>query len=159
MKILAVVGLFIGLFFLAATPVVATFNLPPTHIAIPTANIHLSVVEAPVAYDTWQVSLAGASFGQGTAYPGSNGNTVIFSHALPHLFGNLPKIKVGDKIHIFTSLDWFIYSVTSVQVVEPEDLSVLKHAGGPQLTLYTCAQENDKQRFVVHASLDSSNHP
>lgn len=159
MKTLALVGFFIGLFLLTAAPVDAAFDLPPTHIAIPTADIHLSVVEAPIAYDTWQVSFAGASFGQGTSYPGSEGNTVIFSHALPHLFGNLPSVKVGDTIHVFTTLDWFLYRVTNVQVVKPDDLSVLTYQGGRELTLYTCVGDKDEQRFIVHAALVTTQMP
>ncbi len=129
------------------------FNLPPKKIIIPSVDISLPVFTAKIAFNTWEVRKDGASFGESTAYPGNNGNTVIFSHAIPSLFGNLDQVKKGDSIHLFTDYDWLVYRVTEIKVVDPENIEVLFSDGGHTLTLYTCTGPNDEKRLVVKASL------
>ncbi len=130
-----------------------SFTEEPTRIIIPSAGINLPVQTAEIAYNTWEASRTGASYGQGSALPGTLGNTVIFGHALPGLFGTLPQVIVGDYIHVFTSDDWFAYEVTEVLVVVPEDTQVIKHRGTTELTLFTCTGRYDSHRLVIKAKL------
>lgn len=132
-----------------------SFSLP-TRIIIPSAEISLEVKSAEIAYDTWEVRLDAASFGESSALPGSHGNSVIFSHALPELFGNLPVMRVGDTINVFTEFDWFVYKVVKKDVVAPENIEVLQQVYPYQLTLFTCTGDNYSERFVVIAELQSS---
>lgn len=132
------------------------FNSPPNRIIIPSLSINLPVSTAKIAFTTWEVSLTGASFGESSILPGNIGNTVIFAHVRPGLFLNLPKIKKGDMVHVFTSKDWFTYQVKQVQIVNPEDISVLDSSSEHELTVYTCVGENWTQRFVAKAELVNS---
>jgi len=138
--------------YLLARPVFAfSFTEVPTKIIVPSANISLPVFKAKVALDTWEVRTDGASYGEFTPLPGNTGNTVIFSHALPWLFGNLPLIKKGDYIHVFTKHDWFAYKVVETLVVDPENTDVIFSGTDHELTLYTCTGNGYTQRFVVKA--------
>jgi len=128
-----------------------SFNAPPTKIIIPSVNISLPVYTAKVAFNTWEVRTDGASYGEFSTLPGNQGNTVIFSHALPYLFGNLPNIKKGDMVNVFTSKDWFAYKVTQTMVVDPENIEVIFSGQDHELTLYTCTGNNYEKRFVVKA--------
>lgn len=132
------------------------FNSPPSRIIIPSLAINLPVSTAKIAFTTWEVSLTGASFGESSILPGNVGNTVIFAHVRPGLFLDLPKIRVGDIVHVFTSKDWFTYKVKQFQVVNPEDITVLNPSSDYELTLYTCIGENWTQRFVAKAELINS---
>jgi sortase (surface protein transpeptidase) len=70
--------------FLFMTPMAvhaAYFSAPPTKIIIPALNLSLPVHTSEVIFNTWEVHLDGASFGEGTTLPGNKGNTAIFSHA------------------------------------------------------------------------------
>lgn len=129
------------------------FDSKPAQIIVPSVGISLPVYEAKVAFDTWEVRTDGASFGEGTSIPGRRGNTVIFSHAMPHLFGNLVDIKKGDKIHVFTDHDWFAYKVVKTLSVNPENVDVITPQNKHELTLYTCEGDDYAQRFIVKAEL------
>lgn len=143
--------------FLASKPAAGfEFHGHPTKIIIPSLRISLPVSTSKVTYNTWEVSNNGASFGETTSIPGIDGNTVVFAHSLPHLFGNLPKIRKGDEIHLFTNQDWFTYVVSDTYTVQPEDIKVLSKKHGYELTLYTCIGKNYQQRFVVKAKLTST---
>ena len=132
------------------------FHYYPTKIIIPSLRISLPVSTSKVNFNTWEVSHSGASFGETTAIPGIDGNTVVFAHSMPHLFGNLPKIKKGDQIHLFTNEDWFTYVVSDTYTVQPEDIKVLSKKHGYELTLYTCIGKDYQQRFVVKAKLTAT---
>lgn len=154
-----IVGICIGLGgSLVFTPVsyAHEFNQIPTKIIIPSADISLDVKSAKIEFNTWEVRLDAASFGESSNLPGNRGNTVIFSHAIPKLFGNLPQVEVNDTIHVFTDLDWFVYKITKKQVVDPENIEVLNQVYPYQLTLYTCIGDNYSQRYVITAELQSS---
>ena len=129
------------------------FDYPPNHIIIPSIDISLPVFLAKESLNTWEVRLDGASYGELTALPGRNGNTVVFSHARQGLFINLPRIRKGDLVHLFTEKDWFVYRVIQTVAVEPEDIEVIHSRGRNELTLYTCTGDNYSKRFVVKTEL------
>ncbi|PIS16008.1 hypothetical protein COT62_00635 [Candidatus Roizmanbacteria bacterium CG09_land_8_20_14_0_10_41_9] len=132
------------------------FHDHPTKIIIPTLRISLPVSTSKVTYNTWEVSHNKASFGETTAVPGMDGNTVVFAHSMPHLFGDLPKIRKGDQIYLFTDQDWFTYVVFDTYTVQPDDIKALSRKQGYELTLYTCVGKNYQQRFVVKARLTTT---
>jgi LPXTG-site transpeptidase (sortase) family protein len=132
------------------------FQETPSHVVIPSADISLKVHTAQIIFNTWEVSLDGASFGDGTALPGNRGNTAIFAHARPGLFEELPLVKKGDMIHVFTDLDWFVYRVDETYTVAPERVDILESRNRYEITLYTCVGENYSERFIVKATLLSN---
>jgi LPXTG-site transpeptidase (sortase) family protein len=155
MKKLIVVLLILVLFVLPVS-VSATMDETPTKIIIPSLNLSLPVHKAKIIFNTWEVHLDGASFGDGTTLPGNLGNMVIFSHARIGLFSNLPTIKKGALIHVFTKDDWFTYQVIDTFIVSPDRVDVLDSKNQYELTLYTCTGSNYSQRFIVKAKILSN---
>jgi LPXTG-site transpeptidase (sortase) family protein len=148
------IAIIIWFFLLAKASLAKNFTLPPEKIIIPSLHINLPIIKVKIIEnETWEVSYQYVSYGESTALPGNKGNTVIFAHALPHLFYHLPKIKKGDLIHIFTKNDWFIYKVTEMLIVDPNNISVLTETQNNQLILYTCTGKDWQQRFLVKAQL------
>lgn len=156
-KFLFAITVFLTILFFDPSKTFAfEFTQEPQQIVIPSVDISLPVYLAKIQYNTWEVRTDGASFGEGSSLPGKNGNTVIFSHALPKLFGPLTKVKTGDAIHIFTTTDWFVFRVNEILEVNPEDTFVIFQSKGRQLTLYTCTGKQYEKRHVIRASLLAS---
>lgn len=125
----------------------------PTKIIIPSISLSLPVETMPIVNDTWKVSTLSASFGATTANPGEAGNTVIFSHALPHLFKNLPFVRKGDIVHVLTDKKWFSYKIRETFTVPEDNTSILQSNQANELTLYTCTGKTFEKRFVAKADL------
>ncbi len=143
--------------FLVKSRVLASeFTQEPSWVILPSVGIDLPVKTAIINYDTWEVSLDSASYGDTTTIPGNSGNTVIFAHDLDPLFSQLPNVVEGDYIHVFTEKDWFVYKITETTIVSPEDIHILKPKGHYEITLYTCTGENYSKRFIVKGQLASS---
>ena len=131
-------------------------DLSPQKIIIPSLNIDLAVVEAPIVDGFWQTSTQSASFGLGSAYPGQTGNTVIFAHAQTGLFANLGSIKKDAPIYILAKEKWFSYKVEKVKTVLPTAVEIISATPDKTLTLYTCSGFKDAYRFVVTAKASDS---
>ena len=123
----------------------------PIRIAIPSANIDINVVEAPVVNGYWETSDTTASHGMGSANPGQTGNTVIFAHARVGLFYNLKDLNMDDIIYVFTNKKWYAYKVTDITSVYPSQIEVIAPTKDQRLTLYTCTGYADNQRLIVVA--------
>jgi sortase A len=125
-------------------------------------KIHL---EAPVFNDTDDLTLnRGVGRILGTAQVGGAGNLGIAGHR-DGFFRGLKDIAPGDKIELVRIGQTDTYVVEKIQIVDPEDLSVLNPTPVPSLTLVTCFPfyyvGSAPQRFIVHASIvnfDQSHH-
>lgn len=95
----------------------------------------------------------------GTALPGEFGNAVIGGHrtSSTHPFRHLDDLVPGDPV-IFTTLKGrFVYSVTSTEIVSPDNLGVVRQNPGFTATLFACNPVGStRERIVVHLSLVSS---
>jgi len=91
----------------------------------------------------------------GTALPGETGNIGIAGHR-DTFFQKLKDLQPHDKIDFTTHSGRYRYTVESLTVVEPTDVSVLESTGGQTLTLVTCFPfhyiGNAPRRFIVHAT-------
>ena len=123
----------------------------PNRIAIPAIKIDLPVVKAPVVNGYWQLSNTTASYGEGSGYPGIAGNTVIFAHARVGLFYNLKNANIGNIIYVYTKNKKYIYRVTQITAVYPDQTDVIAPTKVDTLTLYTCTGFYDQKRLVVTA--------
>jgi LPXTG-site transpeptidase (sortase) family protein len=89
-----------------------------------------------------------------TALPGMPGNVGMAGHR-DTFFRNLRDIKKEDRITVETLRGNYEYVVDSIQIVRPGDVSVLKAAAKPSLTLVTCYPFNyvgsAPSRFIVRA--------
>lgn len=89
---------------------------------------------------------------------GGVGNAGIAGHrmrAKGSLFNRLDEVSIGDKIVVRKLDKEFIYTVFSVSIVEPTDVSVLNRNNKDSiLTLITCDPIiNATHRLIIHAKL------
>ena len=114
------------------------------------------------------VSVADLKKGPGhipdTQLPGTIGNTVISGHRTTYgaPFSALDKVRVGDPIILETATQFFVYRMTSSEIVRPTAYEVtLPVPGQPdvaptvaQVTLTTCNPKySARQRLIVHGEL------
>lgn len=92
----------------------------------------------------------------GCAEPGEIGNFCLAAHnnIYTELFRNLHKVQIGDKVRIVTKTHEYIYTVTSIETVEPTRTDVLKGGTKREITLVTCTQAATK-RIIVKGELTS----
>jgi len=96
-----------------------------------------------------------------SVYPGQKGNVVVIGHRFQYLpparntFFNLDKVRVGDRINITQNEGSYTYIVTDIQIVEPNDISILQETDDYRLSLITCTPLwTSEQRLVITAKLD-----
>src|SRR4030095_6627718 len=97
----------------------------------------------------------------GTAHVGEVGNLGIAGHR-DGFFRGLKDIVPGDEIELFRTNRSDTYIVEKIQIVNPEDVSVLGPTRESSLTLVTCFPfyyvGSAPQRFVVHATITAFDH-
>lgn len=125
----------------------------PSQITIPALSIDLPVEEAKVENGFWQIFDEAASHGIGSANPGEGSNVVISAHNREGMFGNLKFAQVGNEITVLTKDGKYIYRVSEIKEVTPDQVETIAPTGEETLTLYTCTGENDEKRLVVVAKL------
>jgi sortase A len=126
-------------------------DIPIAVLRIP--KIHL---EVPVFNGTDALTLnRGAGRIIGTAEIGQGGNIAIAAHR-DGFFRTLKDIAPGDILRLDTPGKTMHYVIERMEVVQPEDVSVLADTETTSLTLVTCFPfyfiGNAPQRFIVHAS-------
>ena len=94
----------------------------------------------------------------GTRLPGQAGNVGLAGHR-DSFFRGLSKLRIGDEITLTTREDTLHYTVESVRIVSPDDVSVLQDTSYPALTLVTCYPfyyvGTAPRRWIVKAHLTS----
>lgn len=93
-----------------------------------------------------------------TAVPGEAGNTFITGHssnfwwikgAYNYIFVNLDKMAIGDQAKIYHNGNKYVYSVSEIKTVEPNDTAVLAQTDTPTLTLMTCTPPGTNWRRLI----------
>lgn len=97
----------------------------------------------------------------GTSLPNQNGNVVITGHSsyfpwdpgrFKDVFALLHQLVEGDKIVVYYEQKKYIYQVTNIKVVMPDNVDVLKQTPTDQLTLITCTPVGTNlKRLIVTA--------
>ncbi len=91
-----------------------------------------------------------------TAPLGGTGNVGIAGHR-DGFFRVLKDVHVGDTIDVYTQASRSRYVVDEMQIVSPDDVSVLAPRAEPSLTLVTCYPfyfvGSAPSRYIVHATL------
>jgi sortase A len=94
-----------------------------------------------------------------TAKPGEAGNIGIAGHR-DGFFRCLKDIQIGDRIELTTHEQRITYTVDGIEIVVPENVSVLLPKSRPALTLVTCYPfyfiGSAPKRFIVQASIVES---
>ncbi|HEY3436811.1 MAG TPA: class E sortase [Actinotalea sp.] len=100
-----------------------------------------------------------------TAMPGGIGNFAVAGHRTTYNkpFNRVEELRVGDALVVQTADTWYVYTVTSTEIVRPDQVEVIAPVPGDpaaapsqaQMTLTTChPMYSARQRYVVHALLD-----
>ena len=101
----------------------------------------------------------------GTAMPGAVGNFAIAGHRTTYgkPFNRIQELQVGDALVVRTEATWYVYRVTSTEIVAPGAIDVIDPVPGEpgatptvaQMTLTTCHPLfSARQRYIVHALLE-----
>jgi sortase A len=94
---------------------------------------------------------------RGTAAVGGDGNLGIAGHR-DGFFRGLKDIQVGDAIELLTSHGAVAYAVSSIEIVNPEDVRVLAPTPDRTITLVTCYPfyfvGHAPKRFIVKATVE-----
>lgn len=132
-------------------------DLVPPLAVLRIPKIHL---EVPVLEGTDDLTLnRGIGRIAGTAHLGENGNVGIAGHR-DGFFRGLKDIQIGDRIDLEEPGRTVTYVVDQLQIVKPNEVSVLRRTSAPSLTLVTCYPfyfiGSAPKRFIVHASRPDS---
>ena len=131
------------------------FDLPKAVLRI--SKIHL---EVPVFEGTDDLRLnRGLGRIRGTGLLGMNGNVGIAGHR-DGFFRGLKDIQTGDNVDLVMPDRTEKFAVDKIQIVDPDNVSVLQPGPTSSLTLVTCYPfyfiGSAPQRYIVHASLIGS---
>ena len=118
-------------------------------------------LEVPVLEGTDDLTLnRGVGHIVGTGRPGEEGNIGIAGHR-DGFFRVLKDVVPGDKIELFTARGTDTYTVDQIELVRPNDVSVLQPRRIRSLTLVTCYPfyfiGSAPQRYIVQASIADDN--
>jgi sortase A len=120
-------------------------------------------LEVPVLDGTDDLTLnRGVGRIVGTARPGARGNIGIAGHR-DGFFRRLKDLTVGDTIDLVMRNRTDTYVVDEIQIVNPDNIRVLRASTTPSLTLVTCYPfyfvGSAPRRYIVHASVRDSDQP
>ncbi len=129
-------------------------RLPPVLIGtleIPRIDMSVLVVDG----DSEESLSVGAGHVPGTALPGERGNSAIAGHR-DTAFRALRNVRIGDRVWIENG-HTYNYVVTSVKIVDSDDIGVLQDTGAAMLTMITCYPFRyigaAPKRYVVRARM------
>ncbi len=100
-----------------------------------------------------------------TAMPGEVGNFAIAGHRTTYgkPFTDINTLEVGDALVVQTDGAWYVYRVTSTQIVQPEQVEVIAPVPNQpgtaptvaSITLTSChPRYSAEQRYIVHGELE-----
>jgi len=95
----------------------------------------------------------------GSAMPGKRGNSVFAGHRVTHThpFYDLDLLAPGNRVIFYMPDGTFTYEVTSITIVQPEDLGIITPTRRPTITLFACNPKHSAaQRIVVKSKLTGS---
>lgn len=124
----------------------------PTRVIITDLKINTPLVPAALHNNQWETTDKGASYLTSSPLPGENGNSIIYGHNWPVLFGNLIKAKPGQEVVVeYSDKSRKTFTIAYTATVTPSDASILAKSDDKRITLYTCSGWFDDKRFVAVA--------
>ena len=151
----------------AQLPIVLTKALvitagQPVRVVVPRLNIDLQIDEGQYdeANQTWTLSGYHAQFAMASVVANDfQGNTFIYGHNSPNVFGKLRQMAAGDTMQLYTDNGYvFTYSYTAYDDLQPNDGSVFKYDGPPQATIQTCSGAWNEFRRMYHFNFTGVQH-
>ena len=124
----------------------------PVKIFIPKIKVNLDVVMGKIIDGTWDLNDYSALYAEGSSPLSTQyGNSIIYAHSRPGLFGGLKDLEFTDLIFVTGENKTYVYEVISKEHILPNEIEKIKVAGSHQLTLFTCDGPYDKFRLLVKA--------
>ena len=131
----------------------------PVQIIVPSLNIHLNIEpgEYDSQTDSWSLSGLNAHYGTMTSPANDTaGNTFVYGHNNPYVFGPLKRIQPGATVEIVANNgNRFFYTYQKSYTVAPNDVSIFKYHGSPILTVQTCTGTWHEMRQLYEFRLES----
>lgn len=138
-----------------------TTEVTPASVAgdagLPIAVLRIGrlALEVPVYPNVNELNMSrGAGWIGGTAAPNTGGNMAIAAHR-DRFFRPLKDIQVGDTLELESLAGHGEFRVTSIIIVDPDEVSVLADTRLPTLTLVTCYPfyfiGSAPRRYIVQA--------
>ncbi|HKI85992.1 MAG TPA: class D sortase, partial [Thermoanaerobaculia bacterium] len=119
-------------------------------LKIPRVKISAAIIEGTAAKELRKA----IGHVPGTAVPGQSGNIALAAHR-DSFFHGLKRIRKGDEIDLLSFAGERAYRVSSIEIVPPTTVSVLREEDRSVLTLLTCYPFNwigsAPSRLVVRA--------
>jgi LPXTG-site transpeptidase (sortase) family protein len=130
----------------------------PTKIVVPSLQISLPIGEGFYnrEADNWTLDYQQAFYAVMTAEPNSAvGNTLIYAHNVPELFGSLHGVEMGALAYVHTAEGHtFVYRYSKRADVLPRDVGVVRsRPDKPTLTLQTCGGTWNEHRTLFEFTL------
>lgn len=124
----------------------------PVRIEIPHFRVNLPIEQVTVKNEQWVIPDAEVGHVKESAYPGFDGNVILFGHNKRTVFGPLLWMSVGQEIILYTQDgSKQVYTVSDIFETDPRNVEVLAPTETEMLTLYTCSGFFDAKRWVVRA--------
>jgi sortase A len=116
-------------------------------LEIPTLGVRQSLFEGV----TLKTLDNGPGHWPGTALPGQTGNVVVAGHRTSRTrpFYDIDKLSAGDEVVFTTSQGRHVYSVTKVQVVNPDALWIVDQTRDKTATLFACHPKGTTDKRIV----------
>jgi hypothetical protein len=126
----------------------------PVRVVVPSIGIDLPIDEGNYdeANHTWTLSGYRAQFAVASVVANDyGGNTFIYGHNNPSVFGKLKLMAPGAAVQLYTDNGYvFNYVYTSYADLQPDDGSVFKYEGPPTVTIQTCSGSWNELRRMYH---------
>ncbi|MPQ44171.1 class D sortase [Clostridium tarantellae] len=120
---------------------------------IPKINLEIGIIEG-VDYE--DIKFVVGHF-PGSPYPGEKGNFAIAGHRVSYFgqaFKDINKLKDGDEIKVSYKGKEYVYEVTDIFEITPQDTYVLDKTDDATITIITCTLDA-KNRVAVKGKLKS----
>jgi LPXTG-site transpeptidase (sortase) family protein len=123
----------------------------PVQIKIPWF-VDVAISQQILIDNQWTIAEKEASYLANSARLGEAGNIIIYGHNTRQILGNIRALK-GNEIITLTSAEGkeYLYQVSEIAEVDPNQTKYLLPTEEEVLTLYTCSGFMDQKRFIVRA--------
>ena len=129
-------------------------NAPEPEIRLGSISIPKLGLDAPLFQGVTLTTLnRGPGHWPGTAMPGQVGNVVVAGHRVTHTrpFRHIDQLAPGDTVVFTVDGAAHTYTMTSNEVVTPDQIRIVEQTPQHTATLFACHPPGSAQfRFVVH---------
>ncbi len=145
---------------LSARQTTTTPSPQPNQVIIPAMLVDQPILEGPIK-DTYSLLAKGVWRWPNGSSPNRGGNTTLIGHRFTYtdpkgVFYYLNKVKIGDEIGLIWDNKTYLYKVSTISEVPPNDVTIEDNTPDARITIFTCTPLwLPKDRLVVTAELET----